>query len=238
MRPSATGTAVGVLLVLQAGIAAAETLPLPANLIALDSRDGEALLIGAESRADFFPLSRQFVTQATPSYCGVATLVMVLNAFELPAPASPAMAGMGMFDQDNVFTPRTEAVKTQASIDGNGMTLEEFAGLVQSYDLRTEVHHAGVSSLDDFRKQAIAALDGSDQYVVVNYLRSALGQKTYGHISPIAAYDADTDRFLILDVTRYKYPPIWVTAADLFAAMNTTDDDAGGKTRGFVVVSR
>lgn len=25
-----------------------------------------------------------------------------------------------------------------------------------------------------------------------------------------AAYDADTDRFLILDVSRFKYPPVWV----------------------------
>jgi hypothetical protein len=237
MRRTVAGIAVATFVILQDGIALGETLPLPANLIALDSRDGEALLIGAESRADFFPLSMQFVTQATPSYCGVATLVMLLNAFELPAPTSPAMAGMGMFDQSNVFTPRTETVKTQASIDGNGMTLDEFAGLVRSYDLKTDVHHAADGSLEDFRGLAIAALDAADEYVVVNYLRSALGQKTFGHISPLAAYDADTDRFLILDVTRYKYPPIWATASDLYAAMSTTDDDAG-KTRGFVVVRR
>jgi hypothetical protein len=236
MHPTVT-SAFAAVLALQAGIVAGETLPLPANLIALDSRDGEALLIAAESRGDFFPLSMQFVTQATPSYCGVATLVMLLNAFELPAPTSPAMAGMGMFDQSNVFTPRTETVKTQASIDGNGMTLDEFAGLVRSYDLKTDVHHAADGSLEDFRGLAIAALDAADEYVVVNYLRSALGQKTFGHISPLAAYDADTDRFLILDVTRYKYPPIWATASDLYAAMSTTDDDAG-KTRGFVVVRR
>src|SRR4026207_1829363 len=121
MHPT-VASAFAAVLALQAGIALGETLPLPANLIALDSRDGEALLIAAESRGDFFPLSMQFVTQATPSYCGVATLVRLLNAFELPAPTSPAMAGMGMFDQSNVFTPRTETVKTQASIDGNGMT--------------------------------------------------------------------------------------------------------------------
>ena len=59
--------------------------------------------------------------------------------------------------------------------------------------------------------------------VLVDDLRAAIGQEKGGHISPVAAYDADTDRFLILDVSRYKYPPIWVEAADLFAAMNTTD---------------
>jgi Phytochelatin synthase len=35
----------------------------------------------------------------------------------------------------------------------------------------------------------------------------AIGQEQGGHISPLAAYDAETDRFLILDVSRYKYPP-------------------------------
>jgi hypothetical protein len=44
------------------------------------------------------------------------------------------------------------------------------------------------------------------------------------------------DKFLLLDVARYKYPPVWVDAAALFAAMRT-DDFVSGKTRGFVVVS-
>ncbi len=218
--------------------ASAETLPLPANLIALDSTAGEALLAGAEAHDDFVPLAMQFVTQVHPAFCGVASLVMVLNALQLPAPASPMTTGIGMFDQENVFTPATEAVRARAAIEQAGMTLEQFSGLLGAYGLKVEFHHAADSSLDDFRKSAIAWIDRKDTYIVVNYLRSAIGQKTGGHISPLAAYDADTDRFLILDVSRYKYPPVWVTAADLFAAMNTTDSDAGGQTRGYVLVSR
>jgi hypothetical protein len=39
-------------------------------------------------------------------------------------------------------------------------------------------------------------------------------------------------------VSRYKYPPVWVGAAELFAAMNTTaDPDTDDKTRGFVLIS-
>jgi hypothetical protein len=59
-----------------------------------------------------------------------------------------------------------------------------------------------------------------------------------GHISPLAAYDKEGDRFLILDVSRYKYPPVWVEAAALFAAMNTTDKDNENRTRGYVIVGR
>ena len=47
-----------------------------------------------------------------------------------------------------------------------------------------------------------------------------------------------SDRFLILDVARYKYPPVWVTASDLFAAMNTTDAANNNKTRGYVLVTK
>ena len=56
-------------------------------------------------------------------------------------------------------------------------------------------------------------------------------------ISPLAAYDAETDRFLILDMSRYKYPPVWVEAGDLYAAMITPDSDNDNRTRGFVLVA-
>ena len=74
--------------------------------------------------------------------------------------------------------------------------------------------------------------------MIINYLRMAIGQERGGHISPLAAYDAQTDRFLILDVARYKYPPVWVTASDLFEAMNTRDADNENKTRGYVLIAK
>jgi hypothetical protein len=67
-------------------------------------------------------------------------------------------------------------------------------------------------------------------------LRKAIGQETGGHISPVAAYNEQTDRFLILDVSRYKYPPIWVKAEELWKATATLDS-VSGKTRGFLLVS-
>ncbi len=74
--------------------------------------------------------------------------------------------------------------------------------------------------------------------MIINYLRKAIGQERGGHISPLAAYDAETDQFLILDVSRYKYPPVWVTAPDLFNAMNTVNSDNHDLTRGYVLVKR
>ncbi|MEY2680786.1 MAG: hypothetical protein RL661_1017, partial [Pseudomonadota bacterium] len=54
--------------------------------------------------------------------------------------------------------------------------------------------------------------------------------------SPVAAYDEARDRFLILDVARYKYPPVWVRSEELYAAMQTYDRDAKA-TRGYMVVA-
>lgn len=227
---------------LVAGIAGAraETLPMPAGVIAFDSPEGEALLIGAEARNDYFPLSIYFTTQVNPAYCGPATIAMVLNALDVPRPPSDMTLGLGMFDQENIFTPAVEAVKPAAAITSPpyGMTLDDLGGILAAHDLTVDVHHAADSSLDEFRRTAIAVLADTDHFILVNYLRKAIGQQEGGHISPLGAYDADSDRFLILDVSRYKYPPAWVTASALYGAMNTPDPDNDNKTRGYVVVSK
>jgi len=119
-----------------------------------------------------------------------------------------------------------------------GMTLDQLGGLLSLHPLTIEVHHAADGGLDAFRTTARDYLAAKDHFVIVNYLRKAIGQQTGGHISPLAAYDAKVDRFLILDVARYKYPPVWVTASDLFDAMNTTDASNDNKTRGYVLISK
>jgi hypothetical protein len=220
------------------GQAKAETLPLPDDLIALQSDEGVALLFEAEAYADYAPLSVHFVTQQHPAFCGPATVAMVLNALDVPRPPSEMTLGLGMFDQENIFNASAQAAKPRADILRNGMTLDELGAVLASYDLNVEVRHAEESSLDEFRETAVADLGDKDRFVLVNYLRSAIGQERGGHISPLAAYDSDTDRFLILDVSRYKYPPVWVEAAALFNAMNTPDADNENRSRGFVTVGR
>ena len=73
--------------------------------------------------------------------------------------------------------------------------------------------------------------------MIVSHLRKAIGQQIGGRNSPLAAHEAKADRFLILDVARYKYPPVWVKTTDMFAAMNTPDAVNDNKTRGFVLVT-
>jgi hypothetical protein len=216
----------------------ADTLPLPPGLTGFSSPDGEKFLLESTALEAYFPLSIHFVTQRTQAYCGVASMVMVLNALNAPAPPSPQYEPYRTFTQDNVLDERTDAVLPRDLLPHRGMTLDQLGAMLALHPVSVEVHHAGDEGLDAFRAAAIAALGAKDHFVIVNYLRTALGQEKYGHISPLAAYDAKADRFLILDVARYKYPPVWVKASDLFDAMNTTDPSNGGKTRGYVVVAK
>ena len=135
---------------------------------------------------------------------------MVLNAAGVPAPTTPEYQPYHVFTQDNVLDERTDAVLPREVLARQGMTLDQLGGLLALHPLTIEVHHAADGGLDAFRAAARDYLAAKDHFVIVNYLRKAIGQQTGGHISPLAAYDAKEDRFLILDVARYKYPPVWV----------------------------
>jgi len=213
----------------------AQTLTLPQNLINLNSTEGENLLLESDSRQDYLPLSIHFVTQDNLAYCGVASIVMVLNALGIEAPATPEYRNYRIFTQENFFN--TQQVMTAENVSRGGMTLQQLGALLASYSVKVEVHHGSDVSLDEFRSLVVENLQQPDNFVLVNYLRQTIGQERGGHISPIAAYNEISDRFLILDVSRYKYPPVWVTAEELWEAMKTIDSTSG-KTRGFVLVSR
>ena len=226
-----------VALLMSTAIASAETLKLPDNLTGFDTETGEELLVQSDAREAYFPLASNFLTQKTQSYCGVASIVMVLNSLGVAAPAVPEFEPYRTFTQDNVLDEATDTVLPRATLAEIGMTLDQIGGILNQKGVKAVVHHAADSSIDDFRTSAREALGKKGSFVIVNYLRKAMGQEKGGHISPLAAYDVESDRFLILDVARYKYPPVWVTTADLFAAMKTTDSDNENKTRGFVLVT-
>jgi hypothetical protein len=216
--------------------ATAETLALPPALIRLDSDAGAQLLLDSQARRAYWPLSIHFLTQKNQAYCGVASMVMVLNAMGVKAPPAAGYEPFATFTQDNLLNERTEAIVPQKTLLQQGMTLTELGRILSSYNVAVAVIHADDEGLERFRSTVAKQLSTPGGYVLANYLRRAIGQETGGHISPLAAYDAKSDRFLILDVSRYKYPPVWVTAPELYAAMNTVDRDNEGRRRGYVLV--
>jgi hypothetical protein len=212
---------------------------LPERLIALESAEGERLLVESKARRDYFALSETFVAQKSQSLCGTASAVMVLNALPIPAPEVPEWSPYRSFTQDNFFNDKARAL----GVARGGLTLEQLHQLIETQPAEARVTYASDLSLEDFRR--IASVDMADPtgFIIVNFLRSALDEdpkgpieaSLAGHYSPIAAYHEGTDRFLMLDVARYKYSPAWIEASELYAAMKATDLDSG-KSRGFVQV--
>ncbi len=116
-----------------------------------------------------------------------------------------------------------------------GMSLPELGGLLAAHDVTVSVHHAEGLSAEAFRAVVERNLASPGDYLLVNYQREVLGQYRVGHISPVAAYDAATDRVLIMDTASHRYPPTWVPLPLLVEAMKTVDG-AFDLQRGYVEV--
>ena len=199
-----------------------DLLPLPEHLVSLTAAEGRRMLDESPANADYQPLTSTFESQRRPAFCGVASSIAVLNALR---PSAPRLSQTSFFAD----------LPTEMRVTFTGMTLQQLGGLLRQHGAEVEVVFAADTSLDAFRVAARENLSRSGDYMLVNYQRASLGQREGGHISPLAAYSAATDRFLILDVAAYRYPPTWVPAADLWQAMNTIDSTSG-RTRGFAVV--
>lgn len=207
-----------------------------ADVIPFDTDAAQPIFAEAQAKAGFWKLMTYYESQTDQTYCGVASAAIVLNSLGVDAPASPAIYPYRKFDQTNFFTEAVLAIKPPKLVHLSGLTLDELGGMIQSYGVKVDIHHAiAPMDLDGFRAIASAALADPKARVIVNFHRKFLGQEGAGHHSPLAAYDATSDRFLVLDVARYRLPPVWAGAADLWAAMNTEDGDAKAN-RGFLVI--
>jgi hypothetical protein len=206
------------------------------SYLTLTSPEGRRRIERSRHRVDLIPLMATLDTQERQTLCSVAAGVTILNALPIKRPIDPKYAPYAYFTQTNYFDDRVNAIITRDKTLTTGQTLEQSAMVMATHGAVTKVYHAGDTSIDDFRRIAKANLDTPNDYIAVNYRRNHVGQPPGSHFSPLGAYDDATDSFLVLDVARYKFPPVWITTADLYDAMNTFDAEAG-KTRGFIVVS-
>lgn len=210
--------------------------PLPEGTVSLLSSEGQRLFreaLSAGTAQAFFPLSSSFHTQMEPAWCGLGTLVTVLNALEID-PGRHWKGPWRYFGEELLI-----CCKALEEVAATGLGLAEVDCLARCNGASVARTYAeGAVDVDVFRRAVTeSARSDAGPFVVVNYLRSALGQTGTGHFSPIAAWHEATDHVLILDVARFKYPPHWVRTTDLFRAMQTCDD-ATGKNRGWLVVSK
>jgi glutathione gamma-glutamylcysteinyltransferase len=225
---------------------------LPSNLTALSSPKGRQNLLESISNGtaeSYWNLTEQFVNQSDPAFCGVTTLLMVLNAMNVD-PNVRWKGGWRFYGDEDVLLQR--CCLNAERIRRVGITMEQFMILgtchgmtitmkrpsPPSYDACDKKNH--FFSLRDFRRDLQETLNSNlnhrNAMMVTSFSRLALQQTGDGHFSPIAAYHEDSDQVLVLDVARFKYAPYWVSVEELYGSMQPLDE-ATQMPRGWYVMT-
>lgn len=207
------------------------------DVIYADTEAGAALFDEASVKGQFWSICRYFISEKFLTYCGIASSVTVLNSLGVESPDDPQIYPYKMFTQDNLFTDAVLRHRRPVEVEKNGNTLEQLASILSAFDVQVETEFASSLDVDECRGRLVDVLESKDQRVIVDFDRAALGQKGSGHFSPLAAYHPPADRFLLMDVARYKLPPCWVKTTMLYDAAASVDP-VSQKSRGFLVVSR
>jgi len=155
--------------------------------------------------------------------------------------------------QVNFFNEKTDKIKSRSTIffkekalikksDGTisqeydpGLNLNDFAKILKTHKIKSKVYFQNEfnqTAIDNFRKIAKKILNDEESFLVVNFDGKKIGNTTNGHISPVVAFDQNTDSLLIMDVALHKNQWYWVDLKDLVNAMNTLDND---QYRGYLI---
>lgn len=132
-----------------------------------------------------------------------------------------------------------ECCEPLAVVQKSGVTLEKLECTARCNYVEAET----IFGADEATLRALAQRvcsqrpEEPEEFVIAAYSRRELGQTGGGHFSPIAGYHAPSDRVLVLDVARFKYPPQWLPVADLARAMQQIDT-ASGKPRGLLAIRK
>lgn len=206
--------------------------PLPDTLISFSSSLGRTLFQEALAEGhlnNYFPLVEQFTTQADPAFCGLSSLVMVLNALEI----DPGRVWKGSWRWYN--EQLTDCCNQIPNIKERGISLPQLSGIARCNGLQVKSFFQRELTLEAFREQVInISSTNFGRHMLLSYDRKLMDQTGSGHISPLGGYHAGRDLVLVLDVARFKYPPHWVPLAQLWQAMASIDPSTED-TRGHLI---
>ncbi len=228
-----------------------------------NSVEGLKKLERSQFKNDFYQLANFYQPQINPLYCAVATGTMIVNALnygniesqkvsEVKSPKSDRIIPFPSHSQLSFLNEKTDKVKKRevieykepTIIDGKenydaGVSLSDFARILQkAYKLRVRLIYANKldeKSIDQFRQFVKESTADKKSFIALNFNGKILGLKTGGHISPIAAYDEESDSILVLDVALHKNMWYWVDVESIYEAMNTKD---GNTYRGYLIIKK
>lgn len=123
-----------------------------------------------------------------------------------------------------IFAKVDPDLANPATVAKEGMTLMQLAEVLKAFPVTVEPHFGQDLSLESFRELLKQGVNSPARLALANFNRKLIYQVGGGHWSPVAAYHAPSDSALLMDVARYKYPPVWVTVKDLYEAVRSADD--------------
>ena len=228
------------------------------ELVPFSSDEGLARLARSTAKVDFPALANQFEPQSNAAFCGPTSAAIVLNAVRgrsadlprdrsrlrpedlryIPSTYDPTIP---RFTQDNVIT---KGQKTRAQVLGEPLTINgkpdagyqarQFDEMLRANGLITRLVIVDDKKAEqDIRTELVENLKSRGDYVIVAYRREAVGQRGGGHISPLGAYDAESDSFLVLDVNPASAGWVWMPTATLVKGMRTFDTV---ENRGYILI--
>ena len=183
---------------------------------------------------DYFLLQGGLDAQINQAYCAVASAAAVMNSFRPleSIPTDQVYFPHQYATQENLFNECVQdtVILRNDTFDGllaapGGLSLEQLRKLMRCYDFNVTAHFVDPANMtiDDVRQGMEEALMNPSKRVIVNFDRHSLGQDGGGHFSPVGSYSKKEDSFLIMDVAKYKYPPVWVPTERLYISLATED---------------
>lgn len=173
-------------------------------------------------------------TQAEPAFCGLGTLVMVLNALAI----DPGRAWKGPWRW--YAEEHLDCCRSLDEVARTGITLTQLACLARCNGARArgDVRRSLFARSVPRRRPRRDVEPRARRHVVVAYNRRTLGQTGQATSWPISRLHPERDLVLLLDVARFKYPPHWVALEALHGAMRWNRPPPPGRPRGYATIRR
>ncbi|CAL5382382.1 unnamed protein product [Camellia sinensis] len=194
----------------------------------LENLNKEQLLLEAfqaGSAKGFVHVFGSYVALSEPGLYGLASISTVLNALR------PTGSWRCCFE----FL--LDSCDTFEKVIAEGLGFGKLAFLAHCNGAKVEVFQTNLCTIDDFRNYVLKCATSTDYHMVSYFDRSHFKQIGGSHISPIGAYHGGRDLVLVMDVSRFEYPPFWIPLTLLWQAM-TSIDKATGNHMGFMVLTR
>lgn len=206
---------------------------LPPDLISFTSQAGRNLFrecLDLGTVENYFSLVGNFTTQSDPTFCGLGSLAMVLNALEVDP--GRKWKGVWRWYSDEML----ECCSTSLPmVRQRGITFDQFVKLARCHRLQAEAYRHDQRTLDRFKNDLYQSATEPGCHLVVSFSRPSMGQTGLGHFSPVGAYHPEKGLALILDVARFKYPSYWAPVDKLWMAMEPIDSDTN-LSRGYIML--